>query len=85
MSQHYYTTFDVAELLQISDDQVRKLITLGELATISLAMPGSKRRCVRISQQQFDDFIESRTVEAANASSKPASVETQLPPITRYV
>lgn len=84
MSQ-YYTIVDVAESLKCSDDQVRKLIAVGELATISLAMPGSKRQCIRISQKQLDAFIESRT----NATSPPLSAARTavagLPPVNKWV
>ena len=68
MSQ-YHTIYDIAELLQCSDDQVRKLIAAGELATISLSMPGSKRNCVRISQHQLDAFLAARILYHPDAHS----------------
>ncbi|MEE2938532.1 MAG: helix-turn-helix domain-containing protein [Planctomycetota bacterium] len=84
MSQ-YYTIYDVAELLQVSDDQVRKLISAGELATISLSMPGSKRNCVRISQHQLDAFIDSRTMASPRSIGKSPDTMAQLPPVTKWV
>lgn len=81
----YYTIYDVAELLQVSDDQVRKLISAGELATISLSMPGSKRNCVRISQRQLDAFIDSRTMARTQSGGKSPDTMAQLPPVARWV
>ena len=81
----YFTIYDVAELLQVSDDQVRKLISAGELATISLSMPGSKRHCVRISQHQLDAFIDSRTMAKPRRVSKSPGTMAQLPPVTKWV
>jgi len=84
MSQ-FFTISNVAELLQVSDDQVRKLIAAGEIPTVSLSMPGSKRNCVRISQQQLDAFIDSRTTAKANARTRSPRGMAQLPPVTRWV
>lgn len=84
MSQ-YYTIFDVAESLKCSDDQVRKLIAVGELATISLAMPGSKRQCIRISQQQLDAFIESRTCGTSPPLGAARTAAAGLPPVNKWV
>ena len=84
MSQ-YYTIFDVAESLKCSDDQVRKLIAVGELATISLAMPGSKRQCIRISQQLLDAFIESRTCATSPPLGAARTAAAGLPPVNKWV
>lgn len=81
----YYTIYDLAELLQCSDDQVRKLIRVGELATISISMPGSKHKCVRVSQQHLDAFIELRTVESLHPVTEPSSKAEEMPSIRRYV
>ena len=81
----YHTIYDIAELLQCSDDQVRKLIAVGELATISLAMPGSKRQCIRISQQQLDAFIESRTCGTSPPLGAGRTAAAGLPPVNKWV
>ncbi len=81
----YQTIYDIAELLQCSDDQVRKLIAAGELAIISLSMPGSKRNCVRISQHQLDAFIDSRTMAKPHPGTKSPSTMAQLPSVIKWL
>lgn len=45
-----------AELLGVSDDQVRALIAAGRITAVVVSKPGAKLRRYRIEESALDDF-----------------------------
>ena len=56
----YYTVSEVAEKLNLSNDQIRLLVNSGELPYVDLSKPGSTRKCIRFSEKHVGDFLTSR-------------------------
>lgn len=76
----YFTINEVAERLNCSDDQVRILIANRDLPCVNIGS-GKTRRCIRVSQEALNGFIESRTSpmeqkkEPRRKSASPAQPE----------
>jgi len=86
--QKYYRVSEVAEKLNLSNDQIRLLINSGELPHVDLSKPASTRRCIRISESHLSEFLVSRdgtigrrskTIKRAGSSKS----KTSLPSLSR--
>lgn len=53
---------EVATALECSEDQVERLINLGELVAINISGSGqpARRRCLRIPVSSYDQFVKKR-------------------------
>lgn len=59
----------VQEILDCSDDQVDKLIKSGDLVAVNIGV-GQRRRCLRVTDNELQAFLERRTIGAAPKRKK---------------
>ena len=62
MTKNYCRISEVAEYLDVSQDQARKLIDTGQIEAISVHVEGASRQCIRVSSDALRVFIDSRKV-----------------------
>lgn len=60
--QRFVTPTDLAKLLRVSPEKVRRWIRRGELKAVDLGI-GSSRSCYRVKQEWLDEFLEARSVQ----------------------
>jgi excisionase family DNA binding protein len=58
-----FTTAEIASAMGVSPRRVRELIKLGQLGAVNIGL-GDQQASWRISQAQFDTFLEARKVKA---------------------
>lgn len=58
ITNKFYTTEEVAEILKVTTESVRRWIRGGKLQSVKLS-----GKFIRVSQQDLDDFIESMRID----------------------
>ena len=74
----YHTPEEIRAILDCSEDMVLKLINSDELRAVDIGL-GSRRRTLRISDEEFQAFLERRST-AKSTAKQPAKRERSSMP-----